>query len=164
MRSFTAILFILLVAGISCKKSTDDQNTGIPYTDITLPDTSGNLLSISDFDGKYRYVVYWASGCPSCRLENPELLDLYNRYKSKGFIILGISLDDSKSEWTHAIRQDNLVWPQLSDLKGWSSPATAVYDITYIPDGVFIDNHGYIVGEHFDLEALKEKLEYYFGK
>lgn len=63
----------------------------------------------------------WASWCASCRRENPNLVKAYQKYRGKGFEIIGISLDENKEEWLKAIRNDGLKWTQLSDLKSFKN-------------------------------------------
>lgn len=76
-------------------------------TDIILPDVSQGLVSLNSVKGKYTLIDFWASWCPPCRTESPLLNKLYNRYKSEGFEIFGISLDSKRDRWEQAIKKDN---------------------------------------------------------
>ena len=92
-------------------------------------------------------VDFWASWCGPCRKENPNLVKLYQKYKSKGFTILSVSLDDDEAAWKNAIEADGLIWPNhVSDLKGWESPMTQVYGFNSIPYTVIINKEGKING------------------
>jgi len=156
----TSILFISLFA---CKKNNQDDQRGEKYTDLSLPDTSGTLISISDYDGSYRLVEFWASWCGPCRAENPNLVSLYNQYKNKNFIIIGFSLDSQAANWKNAIIDDNLDWPNASDLLQWESLAVSTYNVSYTPFNVLIDPDGFIIGSNLKGADLANKLEEVLG-
>ena len=132
--------------------------------EISLPDSSGKLVSLSLFRGKYVLIDYWASWCPPCRQESPLLVDYYNRYKDKGFEIYSVSMDTRRENWLKAIKIDGLVWTQVSDLQGWKDPQSPAhkYDITEIPTNFLIDPDGRIIAKRLRGEMLEEKLEEIF--
>jgi peroxiredoxin len=132
---------------------------GKPAVDFALNDTTGNPISISSFKGKYLLIDFWASWCTPCRVENPNVVKLYNDYKDKGFEIIGVSFDEKRENWINAIHKDNLTWPHVSDLKGWSSAAGKLYGINSIPATVLIDPEGTIVAKNLRGDALRQKLE-----
>jgi thiol-disulfide isomerase/thioredoxin len=78
-------------------------------------------------------IDFWASWCKPCRAENPNIVALYNQYKSKGLEIMGVSLDREKEAWVKAIADDQLAWHQVSDLKFWQSEAAVKYGVQSIP-------------------------------
>lgn len=145
------------------KKQVQSSRIGKPAPDLTMPDAEGKTVSITSFRGKYLLVDFWASWCGPCRQENPNVVKAFNRYKDKNFIILGVSLDKEKEPWLKAVKDDQLAWTQMSDLKYWDSKAVEVYKFEGIPYNVLIDPQGNIIAENlrgFDLEKrLAQVLE-----
>lgn len=126
--------------------------------DFILNDLNEIPTALADFRGKYVLLEFWASWCGPCRYENPNLIRAFKKYRSKGFIILGVSLDTDKGSWEKAVTQDGLLWKQLSDLKAWDSPVTKLYGIDGIPANYLIDPHGRIINKNLRGEALNDKL------
>jgi len=126
--------------------------------DLTMPDQTGKPLSIGSFRGKYLLVDFWAAWCGPCRKENPNVVAAYEKYKSKNFTVLGISLDKDKDSWLAAIQEDKLNWPHMSDLKYWESAAVPAYGIKGIPFNVLLDPTGKIIAVGLRGAALDQKL------
>lgn len=118
----------------------------------------GKILKLSSFKGKYVLIDFWASWCGPCRQENPNVVKVYNQYKSKGFEILGVSLDQEREKWVGAIAEDKLTWPHVSDLKGWRSTIAGLYGVQGIPQNFLIDKEGKIMAKALRGQGLGEKL------
>lgn len=137
-------------------------SVGALVPEINLPQPDGTPLSLSSLKGEYVLLDFWASWCRPCREENPNMVKLYQRYKSKGFEILGISLDESKEQWLEAIREDQLPWRHVSDLKGVNSAAVRLYQVQAIPMTVLLDEEGRMIALNLRGPSLESKLEELF--
>ena len=136
-------------------------DVGQPYLDFTQATPEGDLLSLSELVGKSKLLLvdFWASWCGPCRAENPNVVEVYNKYHEKGFDVLGVSLDMQKDSWIKAIQDDGLIWHNISDLKYWNNEAAKSYGISSIPSNLLLDENGIIIAKNLRGEDLRNKVE-----
>jgi peroxiredoxin len=134
------------------------STVGQEAPEINLPSPDGKEIALSSLRGKVVLIDFWASWCGPCRKEMPNVVMAYQKYKDKGFEIYGVSLDQDKSRWVEAIQKDGITWPQVSDLKHWSSEAAKLYNVQGIPYTVLLDKDGKIIAKNLRGEALDKKL------
>lgn len=119
----------------------------------------GDSVRIRDIKSKYILLEFWASWCPPCRQLNPALVKVYNKYKTNGFEIFSISLDDDDTKWKNAIAKDNLHWTyHICEFKGWQSYWAAKYKIEFIPNNILFDEKGNIVAKELEPSQLDKIL------
>jgi len=144
------------------ERKTKDEvglNIGNLAPDFSLNTPQGKPVSLSSFRGKVLLLDFWAAWCRPCRMENPNVVAAYQKFKDKGFDILGVSLDQDKEAWLKAIEKDKLTWTQVSDLKFWDSPITTLYQVNGIPMNFLLDKDGKIIAKNLRGAELEAKLK-----
>jgi len=127
--------------------------------EFTLNDMNGKPVALSSKVGtKLLLIDFWAGWCAPCRMENPNVLKVYQEFSKRGFDIIGVSLDRTKDEWTKAIATDKLPWTQVSDLKYFNSPVAKLYNVNSIPANFLLDEKGIIIALNLRGEALYNKI------
>ena len=145
-------------------KNATNTAVGKKFVDFTMKTPEGEDVKLSDFIGKDKYVLidFWASWCGPCRSEMPNVVEAYKQFKAKGFGIVGVSLDQNADQWKKAIKDLNITWPQMSDLKAWQCEGAKLYAVRGIPATVLVDQEGTIVARDLRGEDLAKKLDELF--
>lgn len=137
---------------------------GKPYIDFTLNNIDGEAITLSELVGKSKLVLidFWASWCPDCRVENPNVVEAYELFKDNGLEIVSVSLDTDREAWLKGIEEDNLSWNNhLSELKGWNCPAATEYGVAFIPQNFLVNEKGIIVAKNLNGDNLKNFIARY---
>lgn len=147
MKKLAAVL-VFVCAGIACFAQ---QQMGTTASEISLPGSKENTLSLSSLQGKVVLIDFWASWCRPCRQSFPGLKTVYNKFKPKGFEIYGISLDTDLTDWKQAIASDKINWLHVIDTTG---EVALKWDVNYIPNSFLLDRKGRIVAVNPSHETL----------
>jgi len=178
IRSFTATMqknhpnsvytkdFVNILANIDMSKKQAEAKSkldiGAMAPDVDLTTSDGKKVKLSSFKGKVVLMDFWASWCRPCRMESPNVVKAYNKYKDKGFVVLSISSDQDLDKWKTAIQQDGLVWTtHFADALG-GNIANKTYEVSYIPKMFLLDKTGKIVGKDLRGEALEDAIKKLF--
>ena len=133
---------------------------GSKAPEFSAPNPEGQMVSLKESLGKVTIIDFWASWCAPCRVENPNMVALYNEFHEKGLNIIGVSLDGEaqREKWHEAIVTDKLAWTQVSNLKFWQDPIARQYNIQAIPATFILDEKGVIVAKNLKGEELRNKV------
>src|SRR5215510_15816210 len=143
LKTYFLISFMTVIA-ISARSQTVPNITD-SRLDFSLPDMKGDSIRLSSMKGKVFLLDFWASWCGPCRYSNKHLVKLYSKYKDKGFEILGVSLDQQKSDWKKAVSKDKITWMQAIDPGGWDARAAIKWQVDAIPASFLVDKSGNVV-------------------
>jgi len=138
---------------------------GNAVVNFILPDPQENNIDLKDLKGKYILIDFWASWCAPCRQSFPHMREVYQKYKSDQFEIYSISIDENKTAWLKAVKEENNPWLQSLDTKNISQSGFAV---TAVPTTYLIDPQGKIILKEIGFDSsgngeIEKKLGELFG-
>ncbi|MDA3954612.1 MAG: TlpA disulfide reductase family protein [Bacteroidales bacterium] len=162
----TKLIILFTISIFSIKLYSQNLKIGDKAPDIVQNLVTGAEFHLSELNGKIVLIDFWASWCKPCRKENPNIVEVYKKYKDaqfkngKGFTVLSVSLDFKKDAWEKAIETDSMKWPyHVGDLKGWRNAAAVKYGIKSIPTSYLIDGDGIIVGVNLRGDSLESAIK-----
>ncbi|MDN3723977.1 TlpA disulfide reductase family protein [Aequorivita sp. SDUM287046] len=140
-------------------------DVGSAAPDFSAPTPTGETMALKDALGKYTIIDFWASWCKPCRIENPNVVKVYNKYHDKGLNIISVSLDkaDQKDKWIQAIKDDKMDWYHVSNLQFWQDPIAKQYNVRSIPATFLLDENGMIIDKDLRGAALEAKIATLLG-
>lgn len=133
-------------------------SVGAKAPEFTAPTPDGGELALNKALGKVTLVDFWAAWCKPCRLENPNVVKVYEKYHDKGLNIVGVSLDRTEEAWKKAIEDDGLTWQHVSHVAYFNDPIAKLYNVDAIPAAFLLDENGVIVAKNLRGPALEEKV------
>eukprot|EP00808_Paulinella_micropora_P023990 g42322.t1 len=112
---------------------------------LSFTATDGTKVDLEEYKGKVVLLDFWATWCPPCVGEVPNLVAAHKQYKDKGFAIIGISLDENKAAMEKFTKQHEMTWPQYFDGLGWNNKIIGRFGIRSIPAMWLIDKEGKLI-------------------
>ena len=132
---------------------------GQQASEIALPSVTGDTIKLSSLKGKVVLLDFWASWCGPCRYTNKSLVKLYSKYKSKGFEIYSVSLDEHQQQWKNAIKKDKIQWLQVNEGGGWEAKTAQAWNISALPTSFLIDKDGTLLAMDLEGKELEDLLK-----
>lgn len=131
---------------LDAKYATNLLKAGTVAPEIALKTIDGKQFSLKSLRGKYVVVDFWASWCPDCRKDAPNVVAMYNKFHKKGVEFVGVSFDTKSESWKSAVEKLGIPYTQVSDMKNMrESPVALAYNIKWIPTVYVIDPEGKVV-------------------
>lgn len=159
MKKIIPVLVLLFLATFS-NAQPEVANITDPRLQIKLPTVAGDSITLASQKGKVILLDFWASWCGPCRVSNKKLVKLYEKYKSQGFEIFGVSLDQEKRDWEKAIQKDKIAWLQVNDPRGsWNAKTAADWNISVLPTSFLINKKGDVVAIDLDGKELEKVIK-----
>lgn len=118
--------------------------------DFTLPTFTGDRVALSDYRGQYVLVNFWASWCPPCKAEMPDLQAYYQDYKDQGFTVLAVNTNDDPADAQAFIRERGFTFPVVLDANMraydlYAARATALYGGSGLPTSALVGPDGELI-------------------
>lgn len=151
--NFKKVIPVLSLIFLTCISQAQVANITDPRLPIKLPTVKGDSLTLASLKGKVILLDFWASWCLPCRFANKKFVKLYAKYKTQGFEIFSVSVDQEKEDWEKAIAKDKITWLQVNDPRGWDARTAIDWNVSAIPATFLINKKGDVVA--LDLEGKK---------
>ena len=148
------LFFFLLSVSIQAQPGPGQQ-----AMDIALPSLNGDTLKLSSLKGKVVLLDFWASWCGPCRISNKHMAKLYAKYKSQGFEIFGVSVDNSENDWKKAVQKDKITWLQVNDREMGEASIAMKWNVGALPTSYLINKEGKLVGMDLEGKDLEEAVK-----
>ena len=132
--------------------------------DPDLKDINGKRIALSSLKGKYVLLTFWSFRLKECLVENLQLKEFYKIYKSRGFEIYQINLDESETDWKRAVKFDELPWISTREDDPHNPVNARLFNVTSLPANFLFDKEGKIIGSNLHDRSLQIKLEQLFSK
>jgi thiol-disulfide isomerase/thioredoxin len=153
--SMKKLLLLLLLAIVALPACGDSAAPDLKFTAV-----DGTPVDLAALKGKVVLIDFWATWCPPCRGEVPNVVAAYQKYHDQGFDIIGISLDQDKDALLAFTKENGMTWPQFFDGGGWQNAISSRCGVDSIPAMWLIDKKGNLVTKdgREDLAGQVEKL------
>jgi thiol-disulfide isomerase/thioredoxin len=145
----------LVLAACSQQPTLPNDAEGVDFSQQSL---DSSIVTLSDHRGSYVALQFWASWCGPCRAHTPGVVALWERYKGRGLVMIGVSLDYDLMTWRDYVQQNDMSWLQVADGNGWENPIVKQFDIKSTPTFLLVDPNGRFVGKTYTLAQLDETL------
>jgi thiol-disulfide isomerase/thioredoxin len=146
------------IANAAKARMVKEQLIGQPVN-LQFTATDGSSVDLSELRGKVILVDFWASWCPDCIREMPAVRQTYQKYKDKGFVVIGISLDKDAQALANFVAKKLIPWPQYFDGKGWENDFATKYGVHAIPEMWLINQRGQVASTEICVEKLEQSVE-----
>lgn len=128
------------------KYAVDLIKKGSLAPDFTMKTIAGETFQLSKLKGKTIVLDFWASWCPDCRKDAPQVVEMYQRYHQKGVEFVGISMDTDEDKWKKTVKTLGITYTQVSELKKFrDTDISKMYGVHWIPSLVVIDRDGKVL-------------------
>lgn len=147
--AWIALSGVAMAQDMDAKYATDLLKPGTEAPQFTLKDQTGKPVSLAEQLKQNKYVVldFWASWCPDCRKEIPNVKALVDQYADYGLEVIGISFDTDTAAWNSCVRKNDMTWTHVSELKKWKreTEIDRTYHINWIPTMYLIGPDGKVI-------------------
>jgi thiol-disulfide isomerase/thioredoxin len=157
MRLIASLILVSSVLLFSCgqQPTLPDDADGV---DFSQQGVDGEVVTLSSYRGSYVALQFWASWCGPCRAHTPGVVALWERYRERGLVMIGVSLDYDLDTWKEYVSANAMTWPNVADGNGWDNPVVRQFDIKATPTFLLVDPNGKFVGSTYTLAQLDETL------